>query len=257
MSQELFPFGSPVKKVEQKDRSPKDVFVLGVYASAVHAKWINEAGKLAVRALAVASEPEIFWRGDTHQALNIIESIKLPKGCGKLLPADEQFNGPSGRSLDDLFLHPLGSSREKAWLCDLLPYARLNPGQKTALFREYEPLVKAGNLPKVSLAEVPKKFADDQRIKEITKELMESKAKTIITLGDVPIREFMAKESDSKILTLRGLGEYGIERTVIIAGQMFKWIALVHPRQAGKLGLNSAEWEQKHLAWMMANGKGK
>ena len=35
-----FPFGMPLKKVEQKDNSPKQVFVLGVFASAVHAKWI-------------------------------------------------------------------------------------------------------------------------------------------------------------------------------------------------------------------------
>lgn len=34
----VFPFGSQLKKVEQADKSPKKVFVLGVYASAVHAK---------------------------------------------------------------------------------------------------------------------------------------------------------------------------------------------------------------------------
>jgi hypothetical protein len=35
------PFGQPVRKVEQIDRSAKRVFVLGVYASAVHAKWLD------------------------------------------------------------------------------------------------------------------------------------------------------------------------------------------------------------------------
>jgi len=35
----IFPFGEKVREVEQKDRSPKQVFILGVYASAVHAKW--------------------------------------------------------------------------------------------------------------------------------------------------------------------------------------------------------------------------
>ena len=52
-----FPFGEEVRKVEQKDRSPKQVFILGVYASAVHARWVNVNGKTVVRALAVASEP--------------------------------------------------------------------------------------------------------------------------------------------------------------------------------------------------------
>ena len=53
----IFPFGSVLKKVEQQDKSPKKVFVLGVYASAVHAKWIGADGTVNVQALAVASEP--------------------------------------------------------------------------------------------------------------------------------------------------------------------------------------------------------
>jgi hypothetical protein len=59
----LFPFGQPLKLVKQQDRSPKKVFVLGVYASAIHAKWFSPDGKLLCIALAVASEPEIFWNG--------------------------------------------------------------------------------------------------------------------------------------------------------------------------------------------------
>ena len=51
-----FPFGQPVQEVTQKNRTPKSVFVLGVYASAVHARWINTSEKTVVRALAVASE---------------------------------------------------------------------------------------------------------------------------------------------------------------------------------------------------------
>ena len=35
----LFPFGETVKRLVQEDRTPKKVFVLGVYASAVHARW--------------------------------------------------------------------------------------------------------------------------------------------------------------------------------------------------------------------------
>lgn len=45
-----FPFGEPLKKVQQQDRSPKKVFVLGVYASAVHARWIDKDGKQKVAA---------------------------------------------------------------------------------------------------------------------------------------------------------------------------------------------------------------
>jgi hypothetical protein len=63
------PFGQPVCEVLQSDRDPKDVFVLGVYASAVHARWIDAAGKTVVKALAVASEPYIFWRGDNAESI--------------------------------------------------------------------------------------------------------------------------------------------------------------------------------------------
>ena len=64
-----FPFGQELQKVEQKDRSPKQAFVLGVYASAVHARWLDKDGKQIVSALAVASEPEIFWRGEDSQKI--------------------------------------------------------------------------------------------------------------------------------------------------------------------------------------------
>jgi len=48
-----FPFGQELRKVEQKDRSPKKAFVLGVYASAVHARWVDKDGNQVVSALAV------------------------------------------------------------------------------------------------------------------------------------------------------------------------------------------------------------
>ena len=59
-----FPFGTPITPVKQADTTPKRVFVLGVYASAVHARWVADDGKTIINALGVASEPEIFWRGE-------------------------------------------------------------------------------------------------------------------------------------------------------------------------------------------------
>ncbi|MBN1484318.1 MAG: hypothetical protein JXA37_06305, partial [Chloroflexia bacterium] len=108
-----FPFGEPVRIVQQQDRNPKQAFVLGVYASAVHARWVGPGDRLRVRALAVASEPEIFWRGDG--AAEIIADIPIPPDLGRLAPAAPSFNGPSGRALDEHFLRPLGLRREQAW----------------------------------------------------------------------------------------------------------------------------------------------
>ena len=116
-----FPFGKPVKRVIQKDRSPKKAFVLGVYASAVHAKWISSNGKTLVKALAVASEPEIFWPGTGAE--EIIKDISMPANSGQLVPADASLNGPSADALDIQILKPLGLSRNDVWLCDLVPYS--------------------------------------------------------------------------------------------------------------------------------------
>ena len=62
-----FPFGQPIVSLAQSDRSPKRVFILGVYASAVHARWVGEDGRSIVKALAVASEPEMAKLG-SHSA---------------------------------------------------------------------------------------------------------------------------------------------------------------------------------------------
>lgn len=91
-----YPFGSKLSPVVQVDRSLKRVFVLGVYASAVHAKWIGPDGRQLVQALAVASEPVIFWDGSG--ADKIIDAIPVPEAAGHLEPADAKFNGPSVRA---------------------------------------------------------------------------------------------------------------------------------------------------------------
>jgi hypothetical protein len=131
----IFPFGARLKAVEQADRTEKRVFVLGVYASAVHARWFGPDDRVRVRALAVASEPGIFWRGEG--AAEIVSRVTIPEECGYLKAADENLNGPSGVVLDERFLKPLGVARGDAWLADLLPETRLNAGQCKAIERAY------------------------------------------------------------------------------------------------------------------------
>jgi hypothetical protein len=127
-----FPFGQPLKTVIQQDRSPKKVFVLGVHGSAVHAKWFPPGGRKPLRkALAVASEPEIFWNGEN--AAEIISKIAIPQEAGHLKPAEERFNGPSGNTLDKLYLTPLELSRSDVWLCDLVPHSLMSKNQKNAI----------------------------------------------------------------------------------------------------------------------------
>lgn len=250
-TQYTFPFGQPVTTVDQKDTKSKKVFVLGVYASAVHAKWLSPRGKTVITALAVASEPYIFWRGDNPE--KIISKIKIPTAIGTLVPAAKNLNGPSGNALDDLFLTPLGVTRENSWLCDLVPHSCLNPSQKAALDREYEPLRKKHKLPKVTLPRVPKVLADDKRRAQILKEIKKCDPKTIVLLGNEPIKWFL-QHHDPSYTTLSDFGDtpetYGKPHKIKIDDNTYNVIALCHPRQAARLGSHSAKWNELHTKWL-------
>jgi hypothetical protein len=148
-----FPFGQPVQEVVQIDRTPKGIFVLGVYASAIHARWINTGEKTVVNALAVASEPYIFWRGENAEST--IQKIIIPKELGKLIPAKQGLNGPSGLALDNLILNPLGLDRQKVWLCDLVPHSCINGSQRKAIERAYLPIAQKYGLAKPTVPQVP------------------------------------------------------------------------------------------------------
>jgi uracil-DNA glycosylase len=243
-----FPFGESVQTLYQKERTPKKVFVLGVYASAVHAKWLDTTDKVIVRALAVASEPYIFWTGEG--AADIVSRINLPPEAGTLVPADKQFNGPSGNALDDKILKPLEIVRKDAWLCDLVPYSCINPAQKKTVITNYEPLVKKKLVQPVTTKPVPSILATAERVKEITKELMESKAEYLILLGDQPIKWFLSKQWKK----LSDFGEdeksYGTLHPVIIEGRTIQVLPLAHPRQIAKLGLSSDKWNKLHSNWI-------
>lgn len=249
-----FPFGQELKTVAQKNRAPKKAFVLGVYASAVHAKWIDKNGKEKVKALAVASEPEIFWTG--VNAEEIISKINIPEQLGKLTtPTNKDFNGPSGIALDNFYLLPLGLSRNETWLCDLLPESRVNEGQRKAIKKHYtNELINEHNL---SIANIPdfkkSELNSEKRRQEILNELKESKADTIILLGDLPIKHFLYY-FDKRYACLSQFGEtessYGKEHEIIINEKIYKVIPLCHPRQAGRLGKSNAKWSDLHEHWI-------
>ena len=247
-----FPFGQPVKELHQLDRRPKKVFVLGVYASAVHALWLDAAKKPVVKALAVASEPCIFWDGNQAEAEAIIRQVRVPQELGKLQPVAEDFNGPSGRALDTLFLKPLGFTRADAWLCDLVPHSCCNDGQKDAIERAYRPIAERHGLPNASVPAVPRTLADDARRSEILTELRESQATLLVLLGDQPIRWFLRHYDSrwSKLSDFLNDGPYGHRHRVMLDGLAVDAMPLCHPRQAARLGRSSEEWAQRHEAWI-------
>lgn len=246
-----FPFGQPVRVVHQVDCTPKKVFVLGVYASAVHARWINTRKKTLVNALAVASEPYIFWRGDNVES--ILQRIEIPEELGKLVPPDKSFNGPSGLALDNLILNPLELERDQAWLCDLVPHSCVNLGQQLAIEREYVPLKDKFNFPDPSVPSVPRKLSDEKRCNQILGEIIESRADILILLGDKPIQWFL-KFFDYRWKRLSDFGQteelYGHLHDTRIDNFDIKILPLAHPRQIAKLGKSSEIWYEAHQNWL-------
>jgi uracil-DNA glycosylase len=246
-----FPFGQPICNVVQTDRAPKRVFVLGVYASAVHAQWIGVNQKTIVNALAVASEPYIFWRGENAES--IVRNIAIPPQLGRLVPARQQFNGPSGIALDDLIIGPLGLTRADAWLCDLVPHSCVNLSQKKALKRVYLPVAQQYALPTPTGSPVPRVLADEKRREAIVSEIHESNAGVLILLGDQPIQWFLS-HYDQRWNNLKGFGSeqqtYGRLHRVRVDGRIIDVLPLAHPRQIAKLGRSSVVWHDLHQSWI-------
>ena len=197
-----FPFGERLHRLAQEDRTPKKVFVLGVYASAVHARW-KRNGETVCPALAVASEPRIFWDGNEEEAREIIGRIKIPAELGTLSPAGKNLNGPSAKVLDEHILKPLGFKRSEAWLCDLLPETRINDNQMKVIKEEYNPKIDKFGLNKVNIPERGDVFADKERCNEILRELEESDARLLVLLGDIPIKQFLNVVADVPYSTLQ------------------------------------------------------
>ena len=246
-----FPFGQELHPLVQQDRSPKKVFVLGVYASAVHARWKRD-GQIVCQALAVASEPRIFWDGDPEEARSIIGAIHMPPELGSLEPAGRQLNGPSAKVLDENILAPLGFTRRDAWLCDLLPETRLNPSQAKALKEKYEPIREKYGLNEVTIPKRPSRFCDEARSREITAELMESRAELLVLLGDIPVKEYLNRVARVDFSTLQEYVDrygYGNPTEVTINGKPLRVLPLAHPRQIGALGAHSEKWCQMHRDW--------
>jgi len=247
----IFPFGQEVKEVAQTDRTRKRVFVLGVHASAVHARWVGLDNQTIANAFAVASEPCIFWRGDNAEA--IIDGIPIPKEAGALVPANQHFNGTYGVALDDLILKPLKLSRSDAWLCDLVPHSLVNQNQQMAIERAYLPVAKKYGLPAPTVPSVPRVLADDERRKAIHAELQESGADILVLLGDKPIRWFPdPADTQWKWKKLEDFGEpYGQLHSAHINGKKMDILPLAHPRQIAGLGESSHIWRRLHRKWVV------
>lgn len=253
----IFPFGQKLHPLVQEDQTPKKLFVLGVYASAVHARWKKD-GAIVSQALAVASEPRIFWDGNVDEAWEIIKKCRIPKEVGYLEPANARLNGPSAKVLDEDILAPLAASRREAWLCDMLPETRLNPNQIKVIEEKYTPLIERYGLNPVTVPKRPTAFCDEKRAAEIADELVRSEADTVVLLGDLPIQQFLKRVCPVPFSSLQEYTDafgYGAAYEIKLCGKTRRIVPLAHPRQIGALGAHSDKWRLLHERWEAATGQ--
>jgi uracil-DNA glycosylase len=244
-----FPFGGTIERVVQTDREPKRAFVLGVYASAVYARWLGEDGSTLVSAVAVASEPEPLWRGEGAE--EIIAGVSVPEGAGSLVPAGDNLNGATGIALDALFLAPLGIEHDQTWACDLVPYSCKTPRQAKALAKVYDRRAATLGLPGYDWPFLPEELTDAERRQQIATELLEASPDLLITLGDLPLRWFAGHfGSRSK---LEAFGEtretYGRFHEFTIGRRTMVHLPLAHPRQVARGGGYAAKLGELHDYW--------
>ena len=93
-----YPFGRPA--TDRPPRVPRgnaDVFVLGVYASALHVRWQRPDGAVMVQALAVDDEPEVFWDGaDAEERIaRWRRDVGWQRGWGRVTSSGQRDVGSS------------------------------------------------------------------------------------------------------------------------------------------------------------------
>ena len=245
----IFPFGNEVKKIVQKDRLPKPVFVIGINSSAVFARFISWDKSIKIYNIPVENEPDILWNGGVSEARNIVAEIKVPKNFGRVIAEPKILNGILGRVFDKFYLRPLNLNRDQVWICNLLPHFVLSKSDSKAV-RMYNKICRKLALPEALLSTKKEKLQSisESRIQEIKKELFESKAEVIITLGQQPINWFI-KKYDMMENNLLSVKNYGFIRDVFVDSVKFKLISLFNPRQLlkeknvdTKIGLLHYDW---------------
>ena len=243
---EQFPFGQPIQPVTWPHPGRKQVLIIGVYPSAVHARWVDVDGRIRIRAVAVANEPEPFWLGqDAEEHIEAVAAT-VPPVAGRLIAASE-YNGPSGQALDASVLGPLGLTRDHIRVADIDNRYMANSAQQKATAGYCQLLASKGLVPPVSWRRrrpVTKIPAD--RSPSLVDEFDEAAPEWVITLDDEPLRALGLER-----LTM---DNYGKPTSTLVAGHKVQLLRLVHTRQQAGHGASSPAWAQAHRHWAAGQG---
>ncbi len=251
-----FPFGAEIKRIEQKDKSPKRFFVIGSYASAVHAEWKSGEGKIITKSLPVENEPEILWTGPPSETSSIIAQISVSEEIGILRYPGRWLNGVIGRMFNKEILSPLRLLRTDLWLTLLIPYAVANKGQRKAINRYIKCMDKHKlPVPDMKPSNIKGTLITGERIKEICNELVLSQAEIIITLGDLPLYHFI-RVYNPEITNLSVFNFYGQLNDIKIEDKKYKLLPLYHPKAGENIGSYTEKWRNFHYDWIKYTARG-
>ena len=274
--QATFPFGKP--STPRPPRIPSgiaELFVLGVYPSALHVRWSPPAwaqarlGVGTIGALAVDDEPTVFWDGaDARERIEQWRAdVHFREGdaegeCGHLRAAG---NGTSGRSVVERVLEPLGIDADATWFSDVVDRFFVKSGnarrreQADAIAADYAPFAVAARLPEARLPSRPStdelvEVALTEHAARLRAELAQAQAPVVVTLGEEARRVllgFADAVTGPPTMPLEGrrfrasaAATYGEAGSVSLGNVQAHWYAVVHP------GQHSPTWTELHDAWM-------
>lgn len=246
-----FPFGMPATRRPPRGReNGADLFVLGVYPSALHVRWTRPDGEV-VGALAVDDEPEVFWDGaDADKRIATWqEAVGWSNEWGKIGAAGG--NGSSGRSVVENVLVPLGVSPDRTWFTDCLPtyFVKAGKGSQGERIRSVYDEFAASHAA-LRPADLPKRPAPSVLVERAIRnegagllgEIRRSGAARIVTLGQ-EAADVLAEIAELDRVQLDCGASYGTARPLAVDHQSFDWIPLTHP------GNRTSRWVERHARW--------
>lgn len=270
MTHGQFPFGRPnsERPLRPVVSGSAKALIIGVYPSAFHITWSpppaaddreeEVRGRPYVASLAVDVEPTVFWDGQSPSPEELLATWKAAVGFRDSWgSARVGHNGPSGAGLLEHYLRPLELNPRDIAMTDAVPWYFVKQGagsqgaaieRVNALSRKMALAIPAGDLPaRPSPRDLVKHAVTSPRRESLRRELLETGAPLIITLGQEPLDAVRGvadsvPEVPEKLVPDRNYGSRG---SAILDGRKFELLPLVHPGLLRQVGPDS-DWARAH-----------